>query len=429
MQTKHLTLDYNPRPWQRECHLGLKRFSVLALHRRAGKTETAVMELIDKALKIQLELGLFVYVAPFLSQARAIAWVRLKHRLKPILEANAATVSESDLSVKFKHNGAIIRLFGGDNPDALRGVRLDGVVVDEVAQIKPEVWDEIIQPALSDRKGWALFIGTPNGVNLFSELFFKATRYDDWYAARYTVHETHSIDMDEVERLRRDMSEGSFAREYLCDFSAAGEDQLISLADIHEAAKRQVLDTEVRFAPKIIGIDPARFGDDRSAVVLRQGLKCWVLLDKPKIDNMDLAAMCAEFIDLHKPASVFCDAGAGSGVIDRLRMLGHKVAEVAFGGKPSNEIYANKRSEIWHELATWIKSGADIPDEMRLKQDLASPTYFYSHTGKLQLESKEQMKKRGLPSPDVADALALCFAAPVSVRAKPVDYPELTPWG
>jgi hypothetical protein len=127
-------------------------------------------------------------IAPLLKQAKAIAWARLKQKLLPLLSTGALTVNEGDLSVHVRHNGATIRLFGGDNPDALRGVRLDGVVIDEVAQIKPEVWNEVIQPALSDRLGWAMFIGTPSGVNLFSELYYRAQGGEDgWKAALWTV--------------------------------------------------------------------------------------------------------------------------------------------------------------------------------------------------------------------------------------------------
>ena len=158
-----LDLQYYPREWQRECHMKRKRFTVLALHRRAGKTELAIMELIDKAARFDKELGLYFYIAPFLKQAKAIAWARLKQKIEPLRVANAVEVNESELSIRFKHNGALIRVYGADNPDAMRGVRLDGVVIDEVAQTKPEVWTQIIQPALSDRKGWAFLSVRPTG--------------------------------------------------------------------------------------------------------------------------------------------------------------------------------------------------------------------------------------------------------------------------
>ena len=238
-----ISLKYEPRRWQREVHEHCKRFSVLALHRRAGKTKLGVMQLIDQALRFTGPQGLFFYVAPELKQATAIAWRELKATIDSMIRTGAVEVREGDLSVTFR-NGAMIRLYGADNPDAMRGVRLDGVVMDEVAQMKPEVWDEIIQPALADRLGWALFIGTPKGLNLFSELFFKASERmleDDphWYAARYTVEDTEALHPAEVDRLRRDMDETAWAREMLCDFTASGEDQLISLRGATRAVRRR----------------------------------------------------------------------------------------------------------------------------------------------------------------------------------------------
>jgi hypothetical protein len=408
-----------PRKWQQHCHLERRRFSVLALHRRAGKTELAVMELIECALQFTKNLGLFFYVAPFLKQAKAIAWARLKQKVEPMRAAGALEINESELSVRFAHNGAVIRLFGADNPDAMRGVRLDGVVIDEVAQIKPEVWNDILQPALSDRRGWALFIGTPSGVNLFSELFYKAQALPDWFQARYTVYDTDAILPEEVERLRRDMAETSFAREYLCDFSAAGDDQLISLSDVEEAARKVYTDKDVEHAPVIIGVDPARFGDDRSVIFRRKGLQAFNPLVYRGLDNMELAGRVAAAIKMHDPDAVFIDAGAGSGVIDRLRQLDYDVVEVPFGGKAIMEQqFVNRRAEMWWAMKEWIEQGGAIPNDPALKQELATPTYWYDGNGKRVLESKDDIKQRlqGGGSPDLADALALTFAYAVGKR-------------
>jgi len=421
MASKEIRLNYFPRDWQKQCHIKKQRFTVLALHRRAGKTELALMELLNEALKFTKELGFFVYVSPYLKQSRAIAWARLKQKVEPLRIVNAVEISEVDGSVKFKHNGAVIRIFGADNPDALRGVRLDGAVLDEVAQIKPEIWNDVLQPALSDRKGWAMFIGTPSGINLFSELYFKASELPGWYAARYTVYDTAAIDEDEVERLRRDMSETSFAREYLCDFSAAGDNQLISLSDAESAAKRIYNSSDISFAPKIMGVDPARFGDDRSVIFKRQGLQAFVPLVFRGMNNMDLAARIATEIYDWQPDAVFIDSGAGAGVIDRLRQLNHEVVEVAFGGKATKEkLFINKRSEMWIEMAEWLKEGGSIPNDPILKQEVSTPIYWYDAAGRRCLESKDEIKKRlqGGGSPDLADALALTFAYQVTPKPK-----------
>jgi hypothetical protein len=421
MIKKDIRLNYYPRDWQKQCHINRQRFTVLALHRRAGKTELALMELLNEALKFDKELGFFVYVSPYLKQSRAIAWARLKQKIEPLRIVGAVDISEVDGSVTFKHNGAVIRIFGADNPDALRGMRLDGVVLDEVAQIKPEIWNDVLQPALSDRKGWAMFIGTPSGINLFSELYFKASELEGWYGARYTVYDTHAIDEDEVERLRRDMSETSFAREYLCDFSAAGDNQLISLSDAEAAAKRVYTIDDISFAPKIIGVDPARFGDDRSVIFKRQGLQAYPPLVFRGMNNMDLASRIATEIYDWQPDAVFIDSGAGAGVIDRLRQLNHDVVEVAFGGRATKEKqFINKRSEMWIEMAEWIKEGGSIPDNPILKQEISTPVYWYDAAGKRCLESKDDIKKRlqGGGSPDLADALALTFAHNVTPKPR-----------
>ena len=416
----NIDLKYVPREWQRQSHLTQSRFKVLALHRRSGKTELAILELIDKAIKFDKDLGLFCYVSPYLSQSKSIAWLRLLEKLEPLRRANAIEINQSELSVKFLHNGAIIRLFGGDRYDALRGVRLDGLVLDEVSQIKKELWIDVCQPALSDRLGWAIFISTPSGINLFSELYYKALEEPkDWSAARYTVYDTESIHPDEVTRLKRDMSETSFAREYLCDFSAAGDDQLIALADTEVAAQRVYQKADVGFSPVILGIDPARFGDDRSVVFRRQGRQGFKPIVYRGIDNMDLAARIANLIEEHNPDAVFCDAGAGSGVIDRLRQLSYDVIEIPFGGKATKpEQYINRRTEMWWLMKEWIEMGGAIPNDTALKQELATPIYWYDNVGRKVLESKDQIKKRlqGAGSPDLADALALTFALPVAKK-------------
>jgi len=296
-------------------------------------------------------------------------------------------------------------------------VRRDGVVIDEVANITPDFWNDIIQPALSDRKGWALFIGTPAGINLFSELFYRASSLPDWYATRYTVHDTDALDPVEVSRLERDMPETAFAREYLCDFSAAGSDQLISMSDVEAASKLVYRDGDVIEFPLVVGVDPARFGDDRSVIVVRQGLR----MEKPMIhhgvDNMQLAGLVAQVIDDRDPDAVFIDVGGGAGVIDRLRQLDYYIVEVPFGGKANQpNLFVNRRAEMWWQVKEWLGNGGSIPNDTALKAELSTPTYWFDAVGKRCLESKDEIKKRlqGGGSPDIADALALTFAYPVA---------------
>ena len=439
MTNTHLSVDYSPRQWQRNCHYALKRFNVFVLHRRAGKTELAIMELLDKAMRFDKGMGLFFYIAPFLKQAKAIAWSRIKHKLQPMIGTGAVSINESELSVTFAHNGSVIRIFGADNPDAMRGVRLDGIVIDEVAQIRPTVWEDIIQPTLSDRNGWAIFTGTPNGVNLFSEIFYKAQNLPDWHAAIYTVYDTDAVAASEVQRLRRDMTETSFSREYLCDFNASAEDQLISLSDSNAAANREYPDKDFMDAPKILGVDPARFGDDRSVIIRRQGLKASDIVMFRGLDNMQLAARVAQICQDWDPDAVFIDSGGGAGVLDRLRQLDYDPVEVPFGGRAILEQqFVNRRTEMWWNMKEWIEAGGWIPSDPILRQELSTPTYWFDAQGRKVLESKDEIKKRlqGGASPDIADALALTFAYPVGkrlplevrVRLKPISQLDYDPY-
>ena len=429
MPIRQLDLGYRPRSWQMEAHRSPQRFKVIPVHRRGGKTELSLRQLVTKALQVPpnrvtpvIEPGQFIYLAPFLKQAKFVAWARLKQIVAPLSAAGLVDISEGDLNITFVGNKASIRLFGGDNPVALRGPGLDGVVVDEVAQIKPEVWYDVIEPTLVDRQGWAWFIGTPHGVNLFSDLFFQGQVDKDWYAKSWTVHETQALPEAEVSRMEQRVLQGTYPentwkREFLCDFTASAEDQLISLTDAMQAATRVYVERDVQHAPRILGVDPARFGDDRSVVVKRQGLQMFDPVVAGNLDNMQLAAAVAATIEEWHPHAVFIDAGAGAGVIDRLRQLGHAIIEVPFGGKAAKQqLYKNRRAEMWFGMKEWVESGGAIPDNQALIQEMATPVYWYDKsTGQRVLEEKVDIKTRLTRSPDIADALALTFAHPVHV--------------
>lgn len=421
-----ISLGYTPRDWQQQVHDAVERFKVIAAHRRSGKTLLAIMELIDCALRAGCP-SLFAYVAPLLKMAVSICWAELKRVVEPLRLQGAVEVRESDLQITFKHNGAVIRLFGADNPDALRGLRLDGVVIDEIGHVRPELWTEVVRPALSDRKGWMLAIGTPAGINLFSELFFRAPSLPDWCAMRFTVYETNALDAEEVERLQVELPPNAFKREFLSDFDVSADDQLLSLSDVQLAAERSYPDREIAHAPKIVGVDPARFGDDRSVIVKRQGLVMLAPIVMHGIDNMQLAARVAEVIQTWRPDATFIDSGGGAGTIDRLFQLGYNPFEVAFGGKAMRPTeFNNRRTEMWSAMGDWIRSGGAIPpDDMTLRQELATPVFSFDAHGRKCLESKDAIKKRlpGAASPDVADALALTFASPVAARPSLDDWP------
>ena len=412
-----VVIPYTPRYPQTEIHglLESHRFSVLVAHRRMGKTVLAVNHLIKRAITDQKERGFYAYIAPFRIQAKAIAWAYLKHYTAPI---PMLKVNEGELSITLP-NGAVIRIFGADNPDALRGLYFDGVVMDEVAQMKPEVWGEIIRPALADRNGWAVFIGTPKGVNLFSQTYDKALELmskgdPEWIAMLYSVDQTNVIPEKELASLKNEMSENEFRQEFLCDFNAAADNSLISIDLVREAATRQYREHQYASAPRIMGVDVARFGSDSSVIFKRQGLVAFEPIIIRKFDNVAVAQQVAMQIIEFKPDAVFIDLGEGAGVIDKLRELGFTVTEVAFGGGANEpDKYANRRMEMWWNMAEWLRSGGAIPPSTLLQADLSAPTYGFNNKGLKILEAKDKIKERLGRSTDLADALALTFASPV----------------
>lgn len=415
-----VVIPYRPRFPQDEIHKKLEthRFCVLVAHRRLGKTVLSVNHLIKRAITDRKERGMYAYLAPFRNQAEQIAWGYLKHYTSQI---PAISINEQKLSILLP-NGATIRIFGADNPDALRGMYFDGVVIDEVAQIKPTLWGEVIRPALADRKGWAAFIGTPKGINLFSQLYDQALNLmskgdPDWIAMLYSVEQTHVIDEKELAALKVEMSENEYRQEFLCDFSAAQDNGLIPIDDIRAAANKFYRESEYMGAPLIYGIDVARFGSDASVIFKRRGLVAFEPIVIRKFDNMALADRIAVEMAKEKPEAVFIDSGAGQGVIDRLRQMRFDVVEVPFGAQAiDKEQFANRRMEMWWHMAQWIKQGGAIPPDPILQGDLGAPTYGYTPKGPKILEAKDKLKERIGRSPDLADALALTFAAPVAPK-------------
>lgn len=215
----NVVIPYVPRQLFRPFHDRKQRFSCEVVHRRAGKTVSRVNDLIRCAMTEERERPRFAYIAPFLKQAKAVAWDYLKFYSHPLVQYGA-TFNESELRVDYP-NGAQIRLYGADNPDSLRGIYLDGVVFDEFGTMDPRIWP-VVRPALSDRLGWADFIGTPNGHNEFYETFQKAkANPSEWYAALHKASETGLIAGHELEAARRSMTADQYEQEYECSFEAA----------------------------------------------------------------------------------------------------------------------------------------------------------------------------------------------------------------
>jgi len=214
-----LRLDYIARPQFVPFHKRTQRFACIVAHRRAGKTVACIHDLLDGALRCERTRPRFAYISPYLKQSKTVAWDYLRAAIAPLC-AWGATVHESELRCDLR-NGGQVRLYGADNADALRGIYLDGVVLDEFADFDPRVWGEILRPALADRNGTAVFIGTPRGRNAFWEMWKRSQEDDEWFSLMLKASETGLIPAAELARAKRDLSEDQYAQEFECSFDAA----------------------------------------------------------------------------------------------------------------------------------------------------------------------------------------------------------------
>jgi len=238
MAQKQITTGYKPRAPQKEIHELVKtnRFTVVVAHRRMGKTVCAINQLIHSALNCEKDNPRYAYVAPTYNQAKRIAWDYLLEYTRPL--GGKANIAE--LRVDFM--GRRISLYGADNPDSLRGIYLDGCVLDEVGQINPSLFTEIVRPALSDRLGYCVAMGTPKGQNHFKDLRDRGEKKDGWELLEFKSSQTALLDEGELKAAYKEMGEDKFNQEFECSFSAPVEGSYYSKLINELEAKNQICD-------------------------------------------------------------------------------------------------------------------------------------------------------------------------------------------
>lgn len=219
MTDEVIRIPYKRRAHFKAYHQTDKRWRVIVAHRRAGKTVATVNEQIRSALRCPLKDPRTAYIAPLFKQAKDVAWSYAKEYG---LAVPGAVANESELRIDFP-NGGRFRLYGADNPDAIRGIYLDDCVLDEFADMRPRFLPEVIRPALSDRRGKLTVIGTPKGHNEFFDTYERAKLDQEWFHLMLRASETSLIAADELVSAKKLMSEAQYAQEYECSFEAAIE--------------------------------------------------------------------------------------------------------------------------------------------------------------------------------------------------------------
>ena len=221
-------------------------------HRRFGKTVYAINRLLKDCLTNSNSSPRYAYIAPYRTQAKAIAWDYLKYYSRPI---PGIQIHESELRIDYP-NGGRIRLFGADNQDALRGIYLDGVVLDEYAQINPNLFPEVIRPALAERKGWCEFMGTPAGRNHFYDLYQMARDDEDWSLGIFKASETGILPESELTAAKKQMSDDAYSQEFECSFSAAQQGSYY-----HKLIERAREEGRITSVPVAGGVEVNTFWD------------------------------------------------------------------------------------------------------------------------------------------------------------------------
>ena len=214
-----IKIPYTPRKHQAFLHREISRFrwNVLVCHRRFGKTVCMINHLIRSALLSKQKNPRFAYIAPTFKQAESIAWDYMKQFTAKIPHTK---FNETELRVDLP-NGSRITLLGSENSDGLRGIYLDGCVIDEYANVNERLFPEIIRPALSDRKGYCVFIVTPQGMNNnFYELYQHAQGAEDWFNYKAKASETKIVDNEELVKAKEVMGEKKYMQEFECDWIA-----------------------------------------------------------------------------------------------------------------------------------------------------------------------------------------------------------------
>lgn len=309
-----------------------------------------------------------------------------------------------------------------NNTEAFAGLHNKGkrivVIFDEASSIADKIW-EVTEGALTDTETeiiWLAFGNPTLNTGRFRECFGRLKHR--WQCVQVDSRRVSGTNKAQIAQWIEDYGEDSdFVRVRVKgDFPRAGSTQLIA-GDIVASCRRYVAEG-YDTSPRLLSVDVARFGDDQTVIGMRQGRRFWIVAKYRGLPLDQTAERVIEQIERHHPDGVIVDAdGMGAGVVDHLDLRGYSDHVFEFhGGEAADDTpkYFNKRAECWGRMADALRAGMQIPDDAELEMDLTGPQYGYNNKQQIQLERKEDMKKRGLASPDLGDALAMTFGVTVS---------------
>ncbi len=322
-----------------------------------------------------------------------------------------------------------------DNPDALQGFHAEHLLflIDEASGVATKIF-EVAFGALTTADARFLLAGNPTHTSGFFWQTFNKYR-DSWVRFTLSCLDSENVKQEYIRKMRGQY--GAESNEYrvrvLGQFPAASSMQFIASDLVASAMERYTAVSAdpalYAYAPRLLGVDVARFGDDSSVVYLRQGISARRVYRVKDCDTHTLACRVATLYVEHDCSEIYVDlGGVGAGVYDYLASHGYPVQGIEFGSRSQESSYYNRRAELWGRLREWLRSGGAVEESEELASDLTVPFYEYDVRDRIKLERKESIKKRGYASPDNADALALTFAGDylgggvrTEMRVKTVD--------
>jgi hypothetical protein len=368
------------------------------------------------------------------AQLRSVTWAEITKWLSMAMNTHWFEVSatrvmpakwltelvERDLKLGTRYWGVEGRLWSAENPDSYAGVHnFSGVmlVFDEASGIDDSIWSVAsgFFTENTPNRFWLAFSNPRRNSGYFYESFHSKREFwkNKIVDARTVEGTDKAVYQQIIDEYGADSAQAHV--EVFGEFPNASDDQFIGSHVVDEAMARDKYKDQS--APIILGVDPARFGADSTVIAVRQGRDIIAIKRFKGDDTMETVGRIIECMEEYKPVLVNIDEGGlGAGVVDRMKEQRYKVKGVNFSNKSKNMMmYGNKRAEMWGEMREWLKT-ASIPKDRTLKTDLISPLMKPDSKGAIFLESKKDMKARGLASPDAADAIALTFAFPVAHR-------------
>lgn len=408
--------NYTPRHYQMPFFNAMDNGALRALlcwHRRSGKTKS----LLNFAAKSCFtRKGVYYHCFPEYGQGRKIVWDGIdKDGMKYIdhfppelrLRTNA-----SEMKIELK-NGSIYQVIGADNYDSLVGTNAVGLILDEwaVSDKYPDAWD-YFRPILAENGGWAVFPFTPRGRNHGFNLYQMALNNPDWFCQVLTSDDTEVIKKEDIQKERdAGMSEAMIEQEFYCSFLASTEDIVIPYELINKAIHRE---TSFSGAARIAGCDPARYGDDRTGLVIRQGGSVVYVASWKNFSTVKTFGKLKSLYDAKMFDKVAIDViGFGAGIYDMVNTAGIPCVQVNVAEASSDkDRFPRLRDELWwaarrffEGLSCSVSHGIPKPVKDQFIADIQDIHYEYDLSGRIKVESKDKMKERLGFSPDLGDAL------------------------